>query len=114
MGKMDVRNYLESIYNIPVAKVHTRIERGKISSKRYGNEEVTQREPTIKHAYVHLKDGSTFKFPEMFPVKEERRKEMEEMEKQEEMKKKKEEEAAISATKSQPPDKVVSSNWFNI
>merc|ERR1740124_1222072 len=66
MGKIDIKHYLENIYEIPVAKVHTRIQRGKWKEKVYGNDIIYKKTADYKVAYVFLKEG-TFKFPDMFP-----------------------------------------------
>ena len=67
MGKIDIKNYMEAIYGIKVAKVHTRIQAGKVKSytDRY-NRILTRKTPDYKVAYVMLAEG-TFKFPQMFP-----------------------------------------------
>ena len=66
MSKIDIKNYMEKIYNIPVAKVNTRIQAGKVKSKVYRNDAIQYRTPDIKVAYVILKEDS-FKFPDIFP-----------------------------------------------
>lgn len=70
MSKIDIKNYMEKIYNIPVAKVNTRIQAGKVKSKIYRNDAIQYRTPDIKVAYVILKE-STFKFPDVFPPDDE-------------------------------------------
>lgn len=69
MSKIDIKNYMEKIYNIPVAKVNTRIQAGKIKQKVYRNDVIQYKTPDIKVAYVFLKEG-TFQYPEMFPPDE--------------------------------------------
>lgn len=66
MSKIDIKNYMEKIYNIPVAKVNTRIQAGKVKTKVYRNDAIQYKTPDIKVAYVILKEGS-FKFPDVFP-----------------------------------------------
>ncbi|XP_057313183.1 39S ribosomal protein L23, mitochondrial-like [Hydractinia symbiolongicarpus] len=66
MSKIDIKNYMEKIYSVPVAKVHTRIQSGKVKQFVYGNDVVIKKTPDIKIAYVMLREG-TFKFPDMFP-----------------------------------------------
>eukprot|EP00794_Sanderia_malayensis_P001299 gene1299-1436_t len=67
MNRIDIKNYLENIYNIKVNRVNTRIQLGKkemvmkldgsIAKKKY---------PDYKIAYVTLAEG-TFEYPELFP-----------------------------------------------
>ncbi|XP_002163495.2 large ribosomal subunit protein uL23m isoform X1 [Hydra vulgaris] len=66
MGKVDIKNYMEKIYNVPVAKVNTRIQAGKIKTTQWRNDVITRKTADIKVAYVILKEG-TFEFPDMFP-----------------------------------------------
>lgn len=66
MSKIDIKNYMEKIYNIPVAKVNTRIQTGKVKTKVYRNDAIQYKSPDVKVAYVILKEGS-FKFPDLFP-----------------------------------------------
>lgn len=66
MGKIDIRNYLEKIYGIPVDKVHTRIQPGKWKNEIYGNDLIHKKNDDYKVAYVYLREG-TFKFPQLFP-----------------------------------------------
>ncbi|XP_072495593.1 large ribosomal subunit protein uL23m isoform X2 [Notamacropus eugenii] len=67
MTRIDLKNYLQSIYNVPVAAVRTRIQHG--SSKRRDHRNVRIKQPDYKVAYVQLAHGQTFKFPDLFPEK---------------------------------------------
>ncbi|CAI9616620.1 unnamed protein product [Staurois parvus] len=68
MTKFDVQNYLQSIYNIPVSCVRTRIQYGSNKKRNHLNQRVKQ--PDYKMAYVQLGQGKTFQFPDLFPEKE--------------------------------------------
>lgn len=63
MTKFDIKNYLEKIYNVPVAKVNTTVMFVPIfrdhQNRRWMNDE-------FKEAYVTLGEGQTFEFPELF------------------------------------------------
>lgn len=52
MTKYDIKNYLEKIYNVPVAEVRTRIALGKFR-RDVGKQYVTKDED-VKYAYVKL------------------------------------------------------------
>ncbi|KAM9301516.1 large ribosomal subunit protein uL23m [Gastrophryne carolinensis] len=67
MTKFDVRNYLQSIYNVPVAAVRTRIQYGNNRKRNHLNQRV--RRPDYKVAYIQLGQGQTFQFPDLFPEK---------------------------------------------
>merc|ERR1712013_313530 len=67
MGKVDIRNYLQQIYNIPVEKVHTEIRRGWYEKIQCGNEVIFKKRADYKVAYVFLREGHTFKYPDVFP-----------------------------------------------
>ncbi|XP_010019160.1 PREDICTED: 39S ribosomal protein L23, mitochondrial-like [Nestor notabilis] len=69
MTRTDVKNYLEKIYNVPVAAVRTRIQYGANSKRNHKNQRV--KKPDYKVAYVQLGQGQTFQFPNLFPEKEE-------------------------------------------
>ncbi|XP_076040321.1 mitochondrial ribosomal protein L23 [Oratosquilla oratoria] len=71
MSKFDVKNYLEQIYNVPVAAVHTRIHMGKF--KRNAVRGYVVKDDDYKIAYVTLAGDQTFEFPDLFP--EEKQKE---------------------------------------
>nr|7QH7_U Chain U, 39S ribosomal protein L23, mitochondrial [Homo sapiens] len=65
MTRVDLRNYLEGIYNVPVAAVRTRVQHG--SNKRRDHRNVRIKKPDYKVAYVQLAHGQTFTFPDLFP-----------------------------------------------
>uniref|UniRef100_A0ABI7W6K6 Large ribosomal subunit protein uL23m n=3 Tax=Felinae TaxID=338152 RepID=A0ABI7W6K6_FELCA len=67
MTRVDVRNYLERIYNVPVAAVRTRVQHGSNRKRDYRN--VRMKKPDYKVAYVQLAHGQTFTFPDLFPEK---------------------------------------------
>ncbi|XP_072277862.1 large ribosomal subunit protein uL23m [Pyxicephalus adspersus] len=67
MTKFDVRNYLQSIYNVPVASVRTRIQFGSNRKRNHLLQRVKR--PDYKVAYVQLAQGQTFQFPDLFPEK---------------------------------------------
>ncbi|XP_009244296.1 large ribosomal subunit protein uL23m isoform X2 [Pongo pygmaeus] len=71
MTRVDLRNYLESIYNVPVAAVRTRVQHG--SNRRRDHRNVRIKKPDYKVAYVQLvrAHGQTFTFPDLFPEKDE-------------------------------------------
>ncbi|XP_005064210.1 39S ribosomal protein L23, mitochondrial isoform X1 [Mesocricetus auratus] len=68
MTRVDLRNYLEQIYNVPVAAVRTRVQHG--SNRRRDHKGVRIKKPDYKVAYVQLAHGQTFTFPDLFPEKE--------------------------------------------
>ncbi|XP_059102689.1 large ribosomal subunit protein uL23m-like, partial [Peromyscus eremicus] len=65
MTRVDLRNYLEQIYNIPVAAVRTWVQHGSNRRRNYKN--VRIKTPDYKMAYVQLAHGQTFTFPDLFP-----------------------------------------------
>ncbi|XP_022261231.2 39S ribosomal protein L23, mitochondrial isoform X11 [Canis lupus familiaris] len=67
MTRVDLRNYLERIYNVPVAAVRTRVQHGSNRKRDYRN--VRVKKPDYKVAYVQLAHGQTFTFPDLFPEK---------------------------------------------
>ncbi|XP_021489338.1 large ribosomal subunit protein uL23m isoform X1 [Meriones unguiculatus] len=67
MTRVDLRNYLEQIYNVPVAAVRTRVQHG--SNRRRDHKNVRIKKPDYKVAYVQLAHGQTFTFPDLFPEK---------------------------------------------
>lgn len=69
MSKLDIKNYLQSIYNVDVYKVNTRIQHGKTKSIVKNDKLVKKKLPDYKVAYVVLASG-TFKFPDLFPREE--------------------------------------------
>ncbi|CAG01140.1 unnamed protein product [Tetraodon nigroviridis] len=56
MTKLDVKNYLEKIYEVPVGAVRTRIQFGSNKKRNHLNQRVNQ--PDYKLAYVHMLRGS--------------------------------------------------------
>lgn len=70
MTRVDLRNYLEQIYNVPVAAVRTRVQHG--SNRRRDHKNVRIKKPDYKVAYVQLAHGQTFTFPDLFPEKDPR------------------------------------------
>ncbi|KAJ7344367.1 hypothetical protein JRQ81_000317 [Phrynocephalus forsythii] len=68
MTKVELRDYLENIYNVPVAAIRTRIQYGSRSKKDHKNCRIKQ--PDFKVAYVQLAAGQTFQFPDLFPETE--------------------------------------------
>ncbi|XP_036619707.1 39S ribosomal protein L23, mitochondrial isoform X1 [Trichosurus vulpecula] len=52
MTRIDLKNYLQSIYNVPVAAVRTRIQHG--SNKKRDHRNVRIKQPDYKVAYVQL------------------------------------------------------------
>uniref|UniRef100_A0A3P8VM86 Large ribosomal subunit protein uL23m n=1 Tax=Cynoglossus semilaevis TaxID=244447 RepID=A0A3P8VM86_CYNSE len=68
MTKYDIKNYLEKIYNIPVAVVRTRIQFGSNKKRNHLNQKVKQ--PDYKVAYIQLAQSQTFTFPDIFPEKD--------------------------------------------
>nr|XP_044997716.1 39S ribosomal protein L23, mitochondrial isoform X5 [Jaculus jaculus] len=71
MTRVDLRNYLERIYNVPVAAVRTRVQHG--SNRKRDHRNVRIKKPDYKVAYVQLVSeahGQTFTFPDLFPEKE--------------------------------------------
>ncbi|XP_054998479.1 39S ribosomal protein L23, mitochondrial [Sorex araneus] len=67
MTRVDLRNYLERIYNVPVAAVRTRVQHG--SGRKRDHRNVRVKKPDYKVAYVQLAHGQTFSFPDLFPEK---------------------------------------------
>ncbi|XP_075043994.1 large ribosomal subunit protein uL23m [Mixophyes fleayi] len=68
MTKFDVQNYLQRIYNVPVAAVRTRIQYGSNRKRNHLRQRVKR--PDYKVAYVQLGQGQTFQFPNLFPEKD--------------------------------------------
>ncbi|XP_067001531.2 large ribosomal subunit protein uL23m [Anabrus simplex] len=65
MTRMDVKNYLEKIYNIPVVHVSTRIVMG--TTRRDPGKGYVVKDDDYKVAYVTLPRDVEFKFPDLFP-----------------------------------------------
>lgn len=67
MTRVDLRGYLQRIYNVPVAAVRTRVQHG--SNRKRDHRNVRMKKPDYKMAYVQLAHGQTFTFPDLFPEK---------------------------------------------
>ncbi|KAM8939113.1 large ribosomal subunit protein uL23m [Pelodytes ibericus] len=67
MTKMDIQNYLQKIYSVPVSAVRTRIQYGNNRKRNHLNQRVKR--PDYKVAYVQLGEGQSFQFPDIFPEK---------------------------------------------
>ncbi|XP_070538025.1 large ribosomal subunit protein uL23m-like [Ptychodera flava] len=65
MTKFDIKNYLQKIYNVPVARVNTRVVFAKVW-RDHKNRRIKP-EPDYKMAYVTLGEGMTFEFPDIYP-----------------------------------------------
>ncbi|OQR71231.1 39S ribosomal protein L23 [Tropilaelaps mercedesae] len=65
MTQFDVKNYLEKIYNVPVAQVSTKVVLGKIKPQEYKRYLI--KEDDYRLATVTLPEGCFFQFPNMFP-----------------------------------------------
>ncbi|KAM7086078.1 large ribosomal subunit protein uL23m [Molossus nigricans] len=65
MTRVDLKNYLERIYSVPVASVRTRVQHG--SNRKRDHRNVRVKKPDYKVAYVQLAHGQTFTFPDLFP-----------------------------------------------
>ncbi|XP_011500688.1 PREDICTED: probable 39S ribosomal protein L23, mitochondrial [Ceratosolen solmsi marchali] len=63
MTRLDIKNYLEKIYKIPIIKVNTRIKLGKF---RRNELNTVIKDEDIKVAYAHLPRFESFEFPNMF------------------------------------------------
>uniref|UniRef100_A0A7S3Z8A0 Large ribosomal subunit protein uL23m n=1 Tax=Lotharella globosa TaxID=91324 RepID=A0A7S3Z8A0_9EUKA len=64
-NKIQIKNYLEELYNVEVERVDTTILLGKSKTIRTKRSRTgfTKKSPDIKKAYVTLKNG-TFTYPE--------------------------------------------------
>lgn len=62
LNKLDIKAYLEGLYNVPVAQVETTIFLPRTDS-RTGR----HKQPTKKNAVVTLGEGHTFEFPDPPP-----------------------------------------------
>ncbi|GAB6029769.1 hypothetical protein CHUAL_005482 [Chamberlinius hualienensis] len=65
MTKLDVRNYLEKIYKIPVVDVRTVVYQGKF--KREESRGYIIKDEDQKWAFVKLPADAKFIFPDLFP-----------------------------------------------
>uniref|UniRef100_A0A131Z5S9 Large ribosomal subunit protein uL23m n=1 Tax=Rhipicephalus appendiculatus TaxID=34631 RepID=A0A131Z5S9_RHIAP len=64
MTKYDVKNYLEKIYNVPVADVRTAVMQGKI--RRAEGKGYLVKDDDYRVAFVTLPKGEAFTFPDLF------------------------------------------------
>eukprot|EP00093_Oithona_nana_P006440 06440.XXX_292252_292851_1 [CDS] Oithona nana genome sequencing. len=69
MTRLDVKNYLEKIYNVPVYHVYTRNVSGEVKKPGFldpvSKTTPLYKEDDIKYAYVTLPKDVTFKFPDI-------------------------------------------------
>ncbi|XP_049779977.1 probable 39S ribosomal protein L23, mitochondrial [Schistocerca cancellata] len=65
MTRIDIKNYLEKIYNVPVVNVRTRIAMGKTHQDKLKG--YITKDDDYKVAYVTLPREHAFKFPDIFP-----------------------------------------------
>jgi len=66
MSKIDVKNYLEKIYNVPVVSVDMRIVQGATRNAR--NKQYIVKDDDYKMAYVTLPKDYKFEWPDLFPA----------------------------------------------
>uniref|UniRef100_A0A0M3I4W4 Large ribosomal subunit protein uL23m n=2 Tax=Ascaris TaxID=6251 RepID=A0A0M3I4W4_ASCLU len=74
MSRHDVREYLEKIYGLPVRDVRIQVVQGEITWQApidIKNRKALWKEEDKKLAYVFLKKGVEFEFPNIFGVDEE-------------------------------------------
>ncbi|KHJ82038.1 hypothetical protein OESDEN_18271 [Oesophagostomum dentatum] len=74
MSRRDVRDYLVKIYNLPVRDVRTETKMGEISWSTPGDIQYRKamwKDGDKKFAYVFMKKGFEFTFPDIFPDDEE-------------------------------------------
>ncbi|XP_077177625.1 large ribosomal subunit protein uL23m [Paroedura picta] len=67
MTRVELKDYLETIYKVPVAAIRIRIQFGSQKQRDYKNTRI--KKPDYKVAYVQLGAGQTFQFPDLFPKK---------------------------------------------
>ncbi|XP_048341607.1 39S ribosomal protein L23, mitochondrial [Sphaerodactylus townsendi] len=67
MTRLELKDYMENIYKVPVAAIRTRIQHGSNNKRDYKNRRI--KKPDYKVAYVQLGAGQTFQFPDLFPEK---------------------------------------------
>ncbi|XP_060117919.1 large ribosomal subunit protein uL23m [Heteronotia binoei] len=67
MTRLELKDYLENIYKVPVAAIRTRIQHGSQKQRDHRNRRI--KKPDYKVAYVQLGSGQTFQFPDLFPEK---------------------------------------------
>jgi ribosomal protein L23 len=61
MGKLDIKNYLKSIYGLEIKRVHTANYQGKKKALRLRNKVVYYRRPDYKSVTVELNQQQTQK-----------------------------------------------------
>lgn len=69
MSSNDVRSYLEKLYKVPVLDVRIEIRRGEYMSHPRKPGALSPPMEDRKFAYVQLKEGEQFKFPDIFGEK---------------------------------------------
>ncbi|XP_015281245.1 PREDICTED: 39S ribosomal protein L23, mitochondrial [Gekko japonicus] len=69
MTRLELKDYLENIYKVPVAAIRTRIQHGSRKQRDHRNRPI--KKPDYKVAYVQLGAGQTFQFPDLFPERPE-------------------------------------------
>ncbi|XP_054828773.1 39S ribosomal protein L23, mitochondrial [Eublepharis macularius] len=69
MTRLELKDYLENIYNVPVATIRTRIQYGSNRQRDHKNRRI--KKPDYKVAYVQLGAGQTFQFPDLYPERPE-------------------------------------------
>jgi len=66
MTKLDVKNYLEKIYKVPVMNVNTTIVSGRTYHRQTGKkDDEVLKDDDRKLAFVTLRSGETFEFPDV-------------------------------------------------
>lgn len=68
MTDYDVKNYLDKIYKIPFVQISSMIKCGKIEPAP-GKNYLIKSTDDYRLVDVYLKEGMTFKFPNVFPEK---------------------------------------------
>jgi len=63
MTRLDVKNYLEKIYKVPVMNVNTTMVSGRTHHRMVDNE--LYKDDDKKLAFVTLRSGETFEFPDV-------------------------------------------------
>uniref|UniRef100_A0A1B6EZ04 Large ribosomal subunit protein uL23m n=1 Tax=Cuerna arida TaxID=1464854 RepID=A0A1B6EZ04_9HEMI len=81
MTDHDIKNYMEKIYNVPIAHVRSTIVTGEF--RRAGVDGYIVKDDDFKTAYITLPLGETFEFPNLFPEKIKEKKDKDEQETQE-------------------------------
>lgn len=66
MTKMEIKDYLIKLYNLPVSHVHTSIMQGKWKTDQ--RRMVKYKEPDFKKAYVYLEDAEGPQRPRYTPI----------------------------------------------